>query len=156
MCVYGQSTPLLHVRIRPVVTLESNSSSLWCGVVAMDYLTAFPEGFLERSPPDWALQVKDGSFLPFHGNLLCSISPVAEGLASTPPPENSKYAVEVPFKQEVGTATAFLKWLYHQQVGWTLTLAKELAWISHFWNIQGEYQHCHHDIIQGKLPTLSP
>ncbi len=52
----------------------------------------------------------------------------------------AKLLWEFPLNQDLGTAATFLKWLYRQEVEWTLDLAWEFAWISQSWNIPGNDQ----------------
>jgi hypothetical protein len=82
--------------------------------------------------------LQDGTTLPVHGLLLCTISPVLAGLATTKSPAGGRFAVEISVEMGQNTAGAFLLWLYHQKVEWTLPLAKGFARLSHYWNIPGE------------------
>ncbi len=102
----------------------------------MDHLQDLPKDFTDAA--DWAL-VCNGTRLPFHSQFLRALSPVMAGLASTIPAESSHFAVEVPFQGDLPTAKAFLRWLYRQRVEWTLPVARELAKLSHMWNIPGAF-----------------
>jgi hypothetical protein len=94
----------------------------------MSYLECLPEEFAEQA--DWALVLVDGTRLPVHSHFLRAISSIMAGLER-----------EIPFKQELDVATAFFMWLYHQKFSWTLHLAKELAKLSHFYDIPGMHTH---------------
>lgn len=101
----------------------------------MSYLDGLPDATVDMA--DWALQLKDGTLLPVHGPLLYTISPVLAGLVGTKPSGTSGFAVEVPCDKTPDVASTFLRWLYRQEVVWTLEYAKELAILSHCWNISG-------------------
>jgi hypothetical protein len=102
----------------------------------IDYLKDLPEGAAQTA--DWALKLNDGTLLPVHSQMLYTVSPVLAGLVSTRSEENSKSAVEVPCAKPRIIAIAFLRWLYQQEIVWTLNLAKELASLSNLWNIIGK------------------
>jgi len=95
----------------------------------MNYMNNLPEGAVATA--DWALKLSDETLLPFHSPLLFTISPVAAGLFPTKTEDNgSKYAVVIPFNTTVEVATAFLTWLYRQDLPLTLQYAKEFATLS--------------------------
>jgi hypothetical protein len=102
----------------------------------MAHMKPLPEGVADTA--DWALVLRDGTTLPVHSYLLCTLSSVLAGLSGTKLSKPSKFLVEVPFEHTLNIASAFLCWLYRHHFEWTLPLAKELAQISNFWSIPGE------------------
>ncbi len=102
----------------------------------MNYLNCLPAGFKDEA--DWALVLGDGTRLPVHSQLLRITSPVLVGQAITRKSGKSKFAAEVHFEGDPVVATHFLAWLYHHKFKWTLPLAKELANLSHLWEIPGD------------------
>ncbi len=101
----------------------------------MAYLKNVPEDCAKFA--DWALHLKNGTHLPVHSQLLCTLSPVLNGLASTKPASHSRFAIEVPFDRSEQAARLFLSWVYHCKIVWSVLAAKELAEIASFWDVQG-------------------
>jgi len=104
----------------------------------MAYMKDVPEDIAAKA--DWAICFTDGTCMPVHSTLLCTLSPVLAGLCSTKPAKPAigrKYVVEIPMPLDKtkDIASVFLCWLYRQKIMWTLLVAKELAEIGHFWNI---------------------
>ena len=115
----------------------------------MDHLNAVPSDFSDAA--DWALAVSVADedeqlhteHMPFHSILLRSISPVIAGLVGTQSQlHEGRFVIEFPTVGDSHhanfiTAKDFLRWLYRQKVEWDLSLAIDLARLSHLWNIPG-------------------
>jgi len=94
-----------------------------------NYLKDLPDDYALQT--DWALVSEDSTRLPVHSSLLKAISPIFTELASTKKCGGS----EIPFAKTSDVAITFLRWLYRQDFILTLDIAKELATLSHTYNI---------------------
>lgn len=91
---------------------------------------------LKAASADWVLRA-DSKDLPVHSKLLCSLFPVLAGLEGMKPDGDGK--VPVPFSRGVEVAVKFLQWAYTRgPLDLTILEARELALLSHEWNIAGK------------------